>query len=201
MNKKELAIFLSKLKAINIPKPSLEQYATDSEIASLVLWTAYMNDDIKNKKIADFGAGHGVLGIGALLLNAKKVFFIEKDNGLIRTLKENLSNVNGSYEILNIDINNFSSRVDTVIQNPPFGVQKKHNDKIFLEKAFELSKTIYSIHKIESGFFIKKIAEENNFDIVDLIKIKMPLKKTMPFHRKRKHNVEVGCWVLRKNQM
>ena len=160
-----------------------------------------MNDDIKNKKIADFGAGHGVLGIGALLLNAKKVFFIEKDNGLIRTLKENLSNVNGSYEILNIDINNFSSRVDTVIQNPPFGVQKKHNDKIFLEKAFELSKTIYSIHKIESGFFIKKIAEENNFDIVDLIKIKMPLKKTMPFHRKRKHNVEVGCWVLRKNQM
>lgn len=201
MNKKELAIFLSKLKSIDIPKPSLEQYATDSEIASLVLWTAYMNGDINNKKIADFGAGHGILGIGALLLNAKKVFFIEKDNRLIKTLKENLSKVNGSHEILNIDVREFSNRVDTVVQNPPFGVQKKHSDRIFLEKAFELSKKVYSIHKIESEDFIKKIAEDNNFSIIDLIKIKMPLKKTMPFHRKRKHDVEVGCWVLRKNQM
>ena len=74
-SKKELAILLSKLKTFDTPKTHLEQYSTDSEIAADILWFAYQNKDIEGKKIADFGCGTGILGIGALNLGANKILF------------------------------------------------------------------------------------------------------------------------------
>ena len=76
VSKSALAIELSQLNVFPTPNIKLEQYPTDSEIAADILWTAFMRNDIKNKIIADFGCGTGLLGIGAILLGAKKVFFI-----------------------------------------------------------------------------------------------------------------------------
>ena len=89
-SKKQLEVRLSKLKQLSSPKASLEQYQTSSDIAAEVLWTAYMNNDIKNKVIADLGCGNGMFGIGALLVGAKKVFFIDSDSDAILTTKANL---------------------------------------------------------------------------------------------------------------
>ena len=86
MNKKNLAIFLSRLNKVTSPSSELEQYATDPEIASFLLWKAYMAGDIEDKIVADFGSGNGIFGIGALLLNAKKVYFVEIDKKSIKTL-------------------------------------------------------------------------------------------------------------------
>ena len=35
-----------------------------------------MNNDIKDKTIADLGCGTGILGLGAAVLEAKKVYLI-----------------------------------------------------------------------------------------------------------------------------
>ncbi|MBI2670954.1 methyltransferase [Candidatus Woesearchaeota archaeon] len=198
MNKKSLAVILSGLKQVQNPNSSLEQYQTDSETASLILWKAYMSNDIQRKFIADLGCGNGIFGVGAIILGAKKVYFVEQDKKSIKVLKENLSEFDGNYEILNIDIKDFNLKVDTVIQNPPFGVQKVHSDKIFLEKAFKISNKIYTIHKIESQEFMKSISQDNNFKINGILKLNFPLKKTMHFHRKKKYNVNVGCWILER---
>ena len=88
ITKSKLAIQLSKLKVFETAKIKLEQYPTDSEIAADILWNAFMQHDIEGKVIADLGAGTGVLGIGALLLNAKKVCFVEKDKEAVKLLKE-----------------------------------------------------------------------------------------------------------------
>ena len=90
LSKSELAIVLSKMKVFDEPELLKEQYATDSEVAAELLWSAYMNGDVKDRIVADFGCGTGILGIGCLLLEAKKVFFVDSDSKAIDVLKENL---------------------------------------------------------------------------------------------------------------
>src|SRR3989338_6766677 len=93
MDKKNLSILLSKLKTFNKPKYNLEQYQTDAEITADILWNAFMNNDIKGKVIADLGCGNGIFGIGALILNAKKVFFLDIDENNISLAKDNLTTI------------------------------------------------------------------------------------------------------------
>jgi putative methylase len=198
-SKKDLAIRLSKLKTFSSPKVLLEQYPTDSEIAADFLWYAYQKGDIKGKTIADLGAGTGILGIGCLLLDAKKVFFVDIDHNAIKTLKENICDFpKKRYEILNIDINDFGKKADVVVQNPPFGTKQEHADKIFLEKAFSVSGLIYSMHKLTSDNFIESISGEYCFKVAEVLKYSFPLKSTMSFHKKRIERIEVGIYRLIK---
>ena len=89
LNKKSLAIFLSKLKKQESVSASLEQYPTDSDSAAHILWHAYMSGDIEDKVVADFGCGNGIFGIGALILGAKKVYFVDIDKNSIEVAKKN----------------------------------------------------------------------------------------------------------------
>ena len=193
MNKKQLAIKLSKLKGFENPKLKLEQYFLDSEVAADMVWTAYLNGDIENKVIADLGAGTGILGYGAFLLGAKKVYLIEKDKEVIKIAKENIKD---KLTFVNKDIKDFNVKVDTIIQNPPFGTKDEHADKLFLEKAMKFSNTIYSLHKITSKKFIRKLVRENfKFKIYE---VNVPLKKTYGFHKKRIYYVKCGIWMLNR---
>src|SRR3989338_8167047 len=130
ISKSKLAIELSKVPQFNKPKIKLEQYVTDSEIAAEILWHAYLGGDIEDKVIADFGAGTGIFSYGCILLNAKKVYSVEKDK--VAIAKEFLKDKKCNF-ILS-DINQFDKNVDTVIQNPPYGTKEKHADKEFLIK-------------------------------------------------------------------
>jgi len=195
MNRKKLAVILSKLKRIDDDEHK-EQHQTDSEVASAILWDIFMFNDVENKVIADFGCGNGIFGIGALELNAKKVYFVEKDKNAVKILKENLDEYD-NYEISN-DIKDFKEKVDIVIQNPPFGVRIRHLDKKFLKKAMEVSDTIYSLHKIEAESFINAFSRDNNFKANLLKWVKFPLKKQKAYHKKKVHYVKVGVWKFEK---
>lgn len=199
LSKSQLAIELSKLAIFTSPKIKEEQYSTDSEIAATVLHSAHMNKDIKNKIIADLGCGTGILGIGCLLLEAKSVFFVENDKEAINILKENLKKYNfKNYKIINKDIKDFNEAVDIVIQNPPFGTKIKHADKLFLEKAFSLTKVIYSFHKTSTLRFVKAISKDYNFKITATFNFRFPLKSTMKFHKKKIQKIDVSCYRFEK---
>lgn len=195
ITKKQLAIKLSKLRPFSKPRLSLEQYNIDSEIAALILWTAYLNNDINGKVIADLGCGNGILGKGALLFGAKRVYFLDKDKEAIKLAKENVNSKKAVF--LNKDVADFNKKVNTVIQNPPFGTKEKHIDKIFLEKAMEIGNKIYSIHKITSKNFIKAVIK-NKFRIKGILEFNLQLKSTYRFHRKKYYKVKVGCWILER---
>jgi len=205
-SKSNLAILLSKLRIFEAPKLKVEQYTTDSEIAAAVLWQAYYLRDIENKTIADLGSGTGILGLGALLLGAKKVFFVESDKSSIQTLELNLrfleekicTKLVKKAIFLNKDIKDFNKKVDTIVQNPPFGTKQKHADKIFLKKAFSLANVIYSFHKFETEGFVNSISKENGFEVTHLWKFDFPIKSTYSFHRKRIQRIKVGCWRMKK---
>jgi len=196
ISKKELAIKLSKLEVLKDKKISLEQYDTDSEVASEILWWAYLSRAIKGKVVADFGCGNGILGYGCLLLGAKKVYFVDIDEDMLKLTKKNVKSKKASF-ILS-EITEFNKKIDTVIMNPPFGVQKRKADKKFLEKAMELSNEIFSLHKVESEKFISKISEENSFEVIGTLDINLVLKKSYAFHKKERYSVCIGCWHLKR---
>lgn len=196
MNKKQLAIELSKLKGLSKFNVKLEQYQIDNNLASDLLWVAYQNNDIKNKVVADLGCGNGILGIGALLLGAKFVYFLDLDKDALDICKNNIKDFN-NFKLINSDVKDFDIKVDTVIMNPPFGVQNRKADKIFLEKAMNNSKKIYSIHKIESKGFIDKLCSEMNFKVLDIVEREFVIKKSYGFHTKEKYGFRVGIWLLK----
>lgn len=206
-SKSRLAIVLSKLKGFEKPKVRVEQYIMDSEIGAEVLWNALYRGDIKEKVMVDLGCGTGILGIGALLLGAKKVYLVDMDEKVINIAKKNLTivksecSVDGESIFLCQDIKNFNEKVDVVLQNPPFGTKQKHIDKVFLEKAIELSPVIYSFHKTSTKIFVESFAKDNNFEITACFEFRFPLKQTMNFHRREIHRVEVSCWRLEKKDL
>lgn len=205
MNRKELAILLSKLKGFEFPKLDFEQYFTDSDTASDFLWNIEMKDGFSGKIIADFGCGPGIFGIGALVLGAKKAIFVDIDEDALKIAKENLNKIEKTLdkkfnaEFLNIPVNKFNKRADIVLQNPPFGVQLMHADRTFLIKAMESADLVYSFHKIESKSFVEKLSIDHGFDAKLCLRYQLPLKRTMGFHTKKLHFVDVGCFRLEKS--
>jgi len=201
-SKSQLAIVLSKLNAFQSPKIMLEQYTTDSEIAAEVIWSASMAGDIKGKTVADLGCGTGILGIGAILTGAKKTYFVDTDTSALELLENNLkqSGIKNGYEILNKDISEFNETVDTVIQNPPFGTKEKHIDVLFLDKAMQTAKVIYSLHKTATSEFIIKHARGNGFAATQRYDFEFPLKQTMKHHMKRIQRVQVTAFRFEKKE-
>lgn len=197
ISKSKLAIELSNIKTFLQPDLRLEQYPTDSEIAAGVIWKAYLNGDIKGKIIADLGSGTGILSYGCLLLDAKKVYLIEKEKLANHIAKENLSPLKNR-EFFEGDVSQFNKKVDTVIQNPPFGTKTRHIDKIFLKKAMQISDKIYSLHKTSTKDFIARLAEKNSFKVREIINFNYPIKQAFPFHKKPIERIKVSCFILEK---
>ncbi len=196
MNKKGLAVLLSDLETFE-GNVKLEQYMTDPEIAADLVWHAFLCNDIKDMTVLDLGCGNGVLGIGALILGAKKVYFVDVDKTVLGIAKKNARNFKNTSFVC-CDVREFDGSVDVVIENPPFGVQREHTDKVFLEKAMSVANKVYSFHKIESVAFIESLAREHGFRVNGILKYDFLLKKSMDFHRKKYHKVRVGCWILEK---
>ncbi|MBI5065743.1 methyltransferase [Candidatus Woesearchaeota archaeon] len=204
--KKGLAIVLSKLKPLESLKVSLEQYNTDSEIAATILWNYGIIGEFNQKVIADLGAGSGILGLGALLLGAKKVFFVESEKSSIEVAKNNYELLKSEFDLgeaifVNEDINLFTEKCDIILQNPPFGTKSEHADKAFLEKAFSLAPIIYTFHKASTEIFVKKITADNNFKIVNEWLFNFPIKRTYSFHKKPVKNVLVKAYRLEKQNI
>ncbi|MBI2664452.1 methyltransferase [Candidatus Woesearchaeota archaeon] len=192
ITKSQLAIQLSKLNGFDHPDLMSEQYSTDSEVAADLLWIAYMNGDIQGKVIADFGCGPGILGIGCLLLGAKLVYFVDKDQAALEIAKSNLGRYEfENFEMLKADVKDVNLMADVVVQNPPFGTKEKHADRLFLLKAFETARTVYSIHKAASADFISRLADKAGFELSNVVHAVFPLKQTHSFHKSRIRRINV----------
>lgn len=208
MSKSGLAIALSKLRVFKDPKVMKEQYPTDSEVAASMLWNAYLLGDIKGRVIADLGCGTGILGIGALLLGADKVSFIDMDERVLEIAKSNILKVesesleyNGlisKAEFICKDVREVSANVEVVLENPPFGTKVKHSDRLFLEKALETAPIVYSFHKSESKTFLEGFAAKKNARITHIWDFEFPLKASFEFHRRQIHRINVSCFRFEK---
>ncbi|MBI2668284.1 methyltransferase [Candidatus Woesearchaeota archaeon] len=203
-SKRDLEVELSKLKTFETPSLELEQYSTPSSIAAEWIWNMAMKGEVAGKVILDAGCGPGILGIGLLLMGARKVYFLDADEKVMRICLVNYENIKkeweiGAAEFIINDISLFDEPVDIVIQNPPFGTKEAHTDKKFLEKAFTVSKIVYSMHKYSTKAFVEAIVRDFGFRITDVWRYEFPIKATFTFHEKPKVMVDVGLWRMEKD--
>jgi putative methylase len=150
VRKLELERLLFHVEPYSEPKPDNEQYTIPADVAARMLYiAAYTGDSIIGKSVLDLGCGTGRLALGAAFLGAENVVGVDVDKTALRLAVKNAktTGLKGKVDWLLTDISAVSGHFDTVLQNPPYGVQKSRADTRFLEKALEVGKTVYSLHK------------------------------------------------------
>jgi putative methylase len=101
------------------------------------------------------------------------------------------------------DIREFSLKyADTVIMNPPFGVVKRNRglDLLFLKRAMEFSRTIYTIHKYSEGLIrlVNELASAFNYEIIHSEEMFFPIQMIYPSHYRKVYRVKIIFYVLRR---
>jgi len=219
--KLDLEILLSRVKPHPKPSVSLEQYTISVEVAAQMLYlAAYTYDDIVGKTVLDLGCGTGRLALGAAFLGAKEVVGVDIDRIALRVAAENSVNVGLKNKVqwIAADIDIVHTQFDTVIQNPPFGVQTRGADRKFLEKALRSGKTVYSIHKrvwdtadskmkmkanreipeVSPSSFVERFIDRNGGAIKAVYPMVMTIPYMFNFHTKKKHESSVNVYVIKK---
>lgn len=219
IRKLDLELFLSKIAPQPTPQVRLEQYTLSEQIASTMLYiAAYSNDDIVGKSVLDLGCGTGRLGLGAAFLGAQGVVGIDIDRSAIKTAKQNAQQASLSLELVHGDIAAITGYFDTVVMNPPFGVQHREADRPFLVKALEVANTVYSLHnhpevderlikmlkssggtmQVQPSSFLERFIAKHDGQIRAVYSMLMSIPKMFDFHRKLKHDFVVDLYIIKK---
>ena len=202
MKKKKFEIILQKVPTYENPNPYIEQYMTPADIAADIILTAYQFGDIEDKKVVDLGCGTGIFSYGAKLVNAKEVIGIDVDEKSIEIAKDFAEKNKEDIEFITKDVKDVDIKCDTVIMNPPFGAQKSNRwaDRAFIEKGFEISKVIYTLHLSKTISFIEKLVLSLNGEINYKKSYDFPIKHTYFFHKKKTENVDITLLRILTNK-
>ena len=219
VRKLDLERFISKIEPHPAPKASLEQYTIPADLAAEILYVvAYVYDGIIEKTVVDLGCGTGRLALGAAFLGAREVVGIDIDKTAVSVARRNAEKLGlkDKTDWIVEDIGVAVGSFDTVLQNPPFGVQKRGADRSFITKSIELGHSIYSLHKGDKrderltkgwkdhqtrpeqtpALFIRSLVEKNGGKVIAVYPLRMEIPKMFDFHEKRKHEFRVDLFVI-----
>jgi putative methylase len=213
-------MLLSNVKPHPTPSPSLEQYTVSANVAAQMLYiAAYTYGDIVDKTVLDLGCGTGRLALGAAFLGAKEVVGVDIDRTSLKVASENSVNtgLKDKMQWVAADVDAVCGEFDTVLQNPPFGVQKRGADRKFLEKALKSGKAVYSLHKgtqdnaaltgklkahrentvqVSTSSFLRRFVEKHGGTIKAVYSMAMTIPYMFNFHTKKKHEFTVNLYVI-----
>ncbi|OPY35564.1 MAG: ribosomal protein L11 methyltransferase [Methanoregula sp. PtaU1.Bin051] len=195
MKLRKLEIALQGLSGFSEPQASLEQYQTPAPLAARLLYHAFMKGDIKGKSVCDLGSGTGVLAIGASLLGAGMVTGVELDDKAVKVAQENAGLLDADVRFIVADVKDHTlpdrlGQYDTVIMNPPFGAQKSHADRPFIDLALSIAPVTYGIFNAGSRQFIKTYTQ-SRAGINEVVGGSFPIRRTFSFHTRDVQEIEV----------
>lgn len=204
MKLKQLEMTLQKAKGYAKPRPSLEQYMTPAPLAARMLYHALMKGDIEGKTVCDLGSGTGVLAIGAALLGAESVKGVEKDLNAVVVAQENAALLGADVEFITADVldKTLPEKIgpcDTVIMNPPFGAQKIHADRPFIDLALTAAPVVYSIFNAGSTQFVKAYIRKKA-EVAEQVGSAFAIRRTFAFHTRDVLEFEVEILRLIRKQ-
>ena len=191
MRQRDLEMFLSKVPPFPAPDPRLEQYLTPPDCAAWLIHRAFMEGDIKDRKVADLGCGTGILSVGCSLMGASNVTGFDIDGKAIRSAKEWAHSLELDIDFFECEISKVDGEFDTVVMNPPFGAQKRHADAAFIDKALGISKVVYCILNRPSLDWLGERLASANWEIDWAVEYEMTLPHVYDFHSREKGMVKV----------
>jgi len=220
VRKLDLERFISQVEPHPSPSPSLEQYTISADVATTMLHiAAYANNDIAGKTVLDLGCGTGRLALGAAFLGARQATGVDIDKVAVEAALKNSvkTGLRECVQWVAADIDVIRGVFDTVLQNPPFGVQRRRADRKFLEKALKVGKMIYSLHKnpaasravaarlkahkanieaVRPSPFLDSFIEEHGGRIRGVYAMVMTVPHMFDFHTKKRHGFVVDLYVI-----
>jgi putative methylase len=220
VRKLELEALLSRVEQHPAPRSDLEQYTIPVSVAGKMLYVAaYMDGNIEGKSVLDLGCGTGRLALGAAYLGAASVVGVDVDKTAIVVADMNSKRVGLEKKVSWVvaDVAAVYGHFDTVLQNPPFGVQKAGADRRFLEKALEVGATVYSLHKrpkagrdlierlrfcssglgpVAPSAFLKEFVDRRGRKILDAYAMLMSVPRMFDFHTEQKHEFVVDLYII-----
>ncbi len=222
IRKLDLELFLSEIASQPSPQVRLEQYTISESVAANILYfAAYSNNDVVGKTVLDLGCGTGRLALGATYLGAKKVVAVDIDKRAVETGVVNSRKVGLDHCVQWVigDINAIAGKFNTVLQNPPFGVQTREADRAFLVKALEVGHWIYSLHnhpetdkelikrlKASGGFsqvkpsqFLECFVTKHGGSIKSVYAMLMTIPRLFDFHVRLKHDFVVDLYIIERS--
>jgi putative methylase len=198
LKKRELEMILQKIAPLPEPRANLEQYSTPAPLAADILFTIYSLGDIQGKVVIDLGCGSGIFSIGSSLLGAKKVIGVDIDPEALDVARKNAQTLGAEIDLVESDIASFQGRGDTVIQNPPFGSQRKGADRPFIKKAIECAETVYSLHMEQTEPFLQREISDLGAHIEYRKSYKFNIPHMFGFHKKEKKSVDIVLLLIRR---
>jgi putative methylase len=203
MKLKQLEMTLQRLAGFSRPQAALEQYQTPAPLAARLLYHALMKGDIEGKSVLDLGCGTGILAIGAALLGAGQVTGVDIDERALVVARENADLLDTDIPFLAADLRDGGCReqigsFDTVVMNPPFGAQKAHADRPFIDCALAMAPVTYSIFNAGSLPFVQAYTAQKA-EITEKIGGAFPIKRTFTFHTRDILEIEVEILRLKRN--
>jgi len=206
-NKKELISIIQNTETFTSPIIELEQYSVNASCAvDIIYYAGFEFNDINQAFVYDLGAGTGRLSIASAFFNASYVLSVDIDINALKILKKNVHSLEldniifplcADIEFFEISQRAFLKKVKvTTIMNPPFGVQTKYADRIFLKKAFKFSDIVYSIHLANKKVFnfILTYINKLGWKIDNVLPFNMILEKSFPFHTQKTKKIDVHIY-------
>jgi len=202
MKLRQLEMALERLEGYAAPEPRLEQYRTPAPLAARLLFHAWSRGDIAGKRVIDLGCGTGVLSVGAALLGAGEVTGVDVDPVALQVAKRNAEAHDVEVRLVPGDVADpaLVERLpdgDTVVMNPPFGAQKAHADRPFIDAALRLAPVTYGIFNAGSRSFLTAYIQGRS-RVDEVVSGAIPIKKTFSFHTRDVREIPVEIMVLRR---
>ncbi len=210
MKKSQLKILLSQLDEVEDRKPELEQYQTPAEIAAELLVQADVAGDLDGT-VVDLGTGNGIFALGAAVLGASAVGY-DMDPDALAVAKENKKWLEDELdqeldvEFVEQDVLLAEHDADTVITNPPFGLQRdtEQSNVRFLEAGFRIAPMVYALLHQSTGkrgktrSYMSRFAEDHGYETRILAWFKFPLPRQFSFHEKDQEEINVDLYKFYK---
>jgi putative methylase len=195
MKLRQLEMCLQKVRGFHSPVADLEQYMTPAPLAARLLHEAALAGDIEGMKVVDLGCGTGMLSIGAALLGAT-VIGVDIDEAALKTARKNAEAFGVDIEWLRMRIDETAKPLtaDTVLMNPPFGAQKEHADRPFIDFALLTAPVCYGIFNKGSIPFLEAYTKKTAV-ITSKTAAMLNIPKQFAFHTKE--HLEIPVEIIR----
>ena len=200
MRLRHLEMRLSGVKGFPSPSARDEQYLTPPDLAARLIFHAHSRGDIEGRRVCDLGTGTGILAIAAALLGAADVIGVERDHTALTVATENAEKFGVTPRFIESDIcdPDLASRIgpcDTAVMNPPFGAQKRHADRPFIDTALMIAPVVYGIFNAGSRGFVSSYLQ-GRAEIVEVIGGTLSMKRAFSFHTRDLRDTPVEIIVM-----